>query len=73
MTAKKRSYLSNCRKEKGTQSDVAFQLGISTVYLRMIENGTFKPGRDLMIRISNYFDEPLDLLFPDLFGKERTV
>lgn len=65
---KKRYHFRVCRKTKGTQAEVAFALGISTVYLRMIENGTFKPGRDLMIRIANYFNEPLELLFPDLFN-----
>lgn len=67
---KKRQYFSNCRKKKGTQAKVAKELGISTVYVRMIENGTFKPGRDLMIRISTYFGEPLEQLFPDLFAEQ---
>ncbi|MEK8132936.1 helix-turn-helix transcriptional regulator [Paenibacillus filicis] len=70
---KKRNYFSSCRKNKGTLSLVASELGISTVYLRMIENGTFKPGRDLMIRLSHYFDEPLEKLFPDLFENEISV
>lgn len=69
----KRFFFAQCRKEKGTQAEVAADLKISTVYLRMIENGTFKPGRDLMIRISNYFGEPLEKLFPDLFESERFV
>nr|WP_145402986.1 helix-turn-helix transcriptional regulator [Paenibacillus xylanexedens] len=66
---KKRTFFSTCRQERGTQSNVASELGISTVYLRMIENGTFKPGRDLMIRIALYFGEPIDKLFPDLFSE----
>lgn len=64
---KKRPFFAQCRKAKGTQSKVAEDLGISTVYVRLIENGTFKPGRDLMLRFSRYFGEPLELLFPDLF------
>ncbi|MCY8384876.1 helix-turn-helix transcriptional regulator [Bacillus haynesii] len=40
----KRQYFSECRKAKGTQEYVAKENGISTVYLRMIENGTFTPG-----------------------------
>lgn len=69
----KRLFFAQCRKKKGTQAKVAADLNISTVYLRMIENGTFKPGRDLMIRFSNYFGEPLEKLFPDLFEKEKSV
>ncbi len=64
---KKRQYFSKCRKAKGTQEYVAKENGISTVYLRMIENGTFTPGRDLMFRLCYYFDQPADKLFPDYF------
>lgn len=70
---KKRLNFAKLRKEKGTQAKVAADLNISTVYLRMIENGTFKPGRDLMIRLSEYFQEPIEKLFPDLFDKERLI
>ncbi|MCM1564888.1 MAG: helix-turn-helix domain-containing protein [Dehalobacter sp.] len=65
----KREYFSECRKKKGTQGQVALEVGISKVYLRMIENGTFMPGRDLMFRLCNYFGEPLEKLFPDLSSK----
>ncbi|MFS1511720.1 helix-turn-helix domain-containing protein [Chengkuizengella sp. SCS-71B] len=65
--SKKRCFLSKCRKEKGTQKKVAFDNGISTVYLRMIENGTFTPGRDLMFKLCSYFDQPAEKLFPDYF------
>ena len=65
--ATKRSFLSECRKNKGTQKKVAEDNNISTVYLRMIENGTFTPGRDLMFQLSAYFNEPVEKLFPDYF------
>lgn len=65
---RKRHFFYSCRKKKGTQAKVACDLGISTVYLRMIENGTFTPGRDLMFRLSNYFGEPVEKLFPDYFN-----
>ena len=64
----KRIYFSECRKRKGTQKAVAKEIGISEVYLRMIENGTFPPGRDLMFKFSNYFDESIEKLFPDLYN-----
>lgn len=66
---KKRQYFAECRKIKGTQADVAAANGISTVYLRMIENGTYTPGRDLMFRLAAYFNEPAEKLFPDYFDQ----
>jgi len=68
----KRELFSQLRKEKGTQARVAGENGISAVYLRMIENGTFTPGRDLMFRLSNYFGVPAEKLFPDYFDKSAT-
>lgn len=68
----KRELFSRLRKERGTQAKVASDIGISTVYLRMIENGTFTPGRDLMFRLSNYFGVPVEDLFPDYFEKSAT-
>ncbi|MBU7320312.1 helix-turn-helix transcriptional regulator [Paenibacillus oleatilyticus] len=65
--SKKRELFKELRKTKGTQAKVARDNSISTVYLRMIENGTFLPGRDLMFRLSNYFDVPVENLFPDYF------
>lgn len=67
--AHKRHYFKNCRKQKGTQSKVAEDNNISTVYVRMIENGTFTPGRDLMFRLANYFKQPAEVLFPDYFDR----
>lgn len=48
----KRSFFTTCRKEKGTQKVVAKEMGISEVYLRMIKNGTFTPGRNLLFELS---------------------
>ncbi len=59
--------LSKMRKDLGTQAQVASQIGISTVYLRMIENGTFTPGRDLMFKFEKFFDRDVEILFPDYF------
>lgn len=65
MATNKRTFLSLCRKAKGTQKQVAAELGISEVYLRMIENGTHLPGRDLMFKMAAYFGQPIEKLFPD--------
>lgn len=73
MRGAKRKLFYQCRKSKGTQSLVASELGISTVYVRMIENGTFTPGRDLMFKISNYFEKPVEELFPDYFDNLTLV
>ncbi|QHZ52202.1 helix-turn-helix transcriptional regulator [Paenibacillus larvae] len=70
---KRRIELIECRKLKGTRDDVSSELGISNVYLRMIETGALKPGRDLMIRMSIYFGKPIDVLFPDLFIDDGVV
>ena len=73
---KKRTFFSECRKKMGTQKKVAEENSISEVYLRLIENGTFAPGRDLMFRLSSYFKEPVHKLFPDFFctkGKSWNV
>lgn len=70
---KKRPYFAKCRKAKGTQAKVASENGISTVYLRMIENGTFTPGRDLMFQLASYFNEPVEKLFPDYFHRDESV
>ncbi|MCO1603670.1 helix-turn-helix domain-containing protein [Desulfosporosinus nitroreducens] len=47
----KRNFFTTCRKEKGIQKKVAKENGISEVYTRMIKNGTFTPGRDLLFEL----------------------
>lgn len=64
---KRRNQLVAHREAKGSREKVAADLGISKIYLRMLETGAHKPGRDVMIRISNYLDQPVGVLFPDLF------
>ena len=71
--ANKREFLKKLREQKGTQAKVANDIGISTVYLRMIENGTFTPGRDLMFKLSSFFGETPEKLFPDYFSQESAI
>lgn len=66
---KKRELFSELRKKKGTQAKVAADNEISEVYVRMIENGTFTPGRDLMFRLATYFNTDVTELFADYFKK----
>ncbi|MEK8206740.1 transcriptional regulator [Paenibacillus odorifer] len=70
---KRRLKLIACREKIGDRKKVAADLNISVVYLRMLETGALKPGRDLMLRISNYFEKPLEYLFPDLFSQDGSV
>lgn len=70
---KKRELFSQLRKEKGTQAKVAKENGISVVYVRMIENGTFTPGRDLMFQFERYFETPVEKLFSDYFEQANAI
>ncbi|SLJ92782.1 MULTISPECIES: helix-turn-helix transcriptional regulator [unclassified Paenibacillus] len=71
--AAKRSLFRQCREQIGSQALVASELKISTVYVRMIENGTFTPGRDLMFRIAQHFGKTEKELFPDYFDKIKVT
>lgn len=64
----KRISLINCRLNRArTQAEVAADLMISEVYVRKIESGDKKPGRDTIIKFEQYYRKPAQELFPDLF------
>ncbi|MET3937219.1 transcriptional regulator with XRE-family HTH domain [Paenibacillus sp. PvP094] len=65
-TNTQRLVLKNCRKSKGTQREVATDLGITEVHWREIENGKSVPGTRLLFKICNYLGENVYVLFPDL-------
>lgn len=54
-------------KKKLTQAQLAESLGISEVYVRKLESGSVKPGRDTMLKFENYYNLGAKKLFPDLF------
>lgn len=54
-------------KKKKSRSEVAEDLGISEVYVRKLESGSVKPGRDLMLKFENYYGLGAKKLFPDIF------
>lgn len=54
-------------KRSKTQAQVASELNISNVYVRKIEAGTVKPGRDTMIKFASYYRLSVQTLFPDIF------
>lgn len=64
----RRSALIEARKSKRMTRYIAAQeLNISAVYLKKLENGTSKPGRDLMVRLEKYYGLSVRILFPDVF------
>jgi len=66
--AKKRTWFRKLRKEKGfTQESLAKAVGKSAVYIRMIENGTFTPGRDTMFALASCLETTAESLFSDYF------
>ncbi|MBA4534381.1 helix-turn-helix transcriptional regulator [Brevibacillus halotolerans] len=64
----KRISLIAARLEKNKlQRIAAEEIGISTVFLVMLESGKRNPGKGTMNRISNYYQKPAEELFPDRF------
>ncbi|AMX01124.1 hypothetical protein ATY39_14100 [Rummeliibacillus stabekisii] len=60
--------LKQLRKDKNlTQQELAEEIGISSIYVRKIEKGAVKPGRETLILYENYFGISMRELFPDIF------
>lgn len=55
-----------------TQSEVAKELKISQQALSRIELGERNPSTGLLAKLSRYYDEPPETLFPDLFLLNET-
>jgi transcriptional regulator with XRE-family HTH domain len=55
------------QKKKKDRREVASALDISEVYVRSLENGNVKPGRDTMLKFENYYRVSMKKLFPDIF------
>ena len=54
-------------KKRKERFEVAEDLDISEVYVRKLEAGTVKPGRDLMLKFAAYYKVNERKLFPDIF------
>ncbi|MFL0196962.1 helix-turn-helix domain-containing protein [Clostridium sp. WILCCON 0269] len=67
----KRQNLIKARGNK-SQSDVSKVLGISQKYLSKIELGQRTPSAALLAKISHYYQQSLELLFPDIFLNKNT-
>jgi putative transcriptional regulator len=63
-----RNTLKKKRLEMGkTQLELSQVLGISYSYVRKLERGEVKPGRDTMFKYESYFETPAKELFSDIF------
>lgn len=50
-----------------TQSEVASEIGISQKYLSKLEQGKRNPSMVTAIKISKYYNKPVNQLFVDFF------
>lgn len=63
-----RKYLKQLRLDLGlTQHELASKLGISAIYVRKIEKGVVKPGRNTLVVYENFFKKSMKDMFPDIF------
>lgn len=56
-----------------TQSYVANELGITQKYLSKLELGQRNPSLKVASRISSFYKQPLEVLFPDIFLPSDTT
>lgn len=66
-----RHRMKQLRKMRGSQDAVGHATGVTGTYIRHIENGYVVPGLKFMRRLSDYFETPLEELFPDVFQENR--
>ena len=56
--------LKKLRESKGlSQEKLGDNLGVSRQTINSIENGKFDPSLTLAIKLSKFFDEPIDSIF----------
>lgn len=55
-----------------TQTEVAENIGISQKYLSKLELGKRNPSVQIASKIMNYYNLPLERLFPDIFLEQNT-
>lgn len=54
-------------KKKLTQAQLAKIVNVSEVFIRKIESGSSNPSSFKAVEIAEFFQKPLDYLFPDIF------
>lgn len=52
---------------KHTQEEIANNIGITQKYLSKLELGQRTPSMVVAVKLSNYYNKPLQELFPDIF------
>ena len=59
-----KNYLKKLRESKGlSQEKLGDNLGVSRQTINSIENGKFDPSLTLAIKLTKFFDEPIDSIF----------
>lgn len=66
-----RQELINARGNR-TQTEVSDILGITQKHLSKIELGQRTPSAKLLAKISEYYKQPIEALFPDIFLNNDT-
>ncbi|MES1050481.1 helix-turn-helix transcriptional regulator [Bacillus thuringiensis] len=66
-----RMYLKYLRKQKGTQRQVALDIGVTETTLRNLENGHSKPSLELAFALAVYFNARMESLWPDLVESSK--
>lgn len=54
-------------KRDKTQAQLAQSIGISEVYVRKLESGASRPGYGVVKKFVDYYQQPANKLFPDIF------
>ncbi|MBO0460077.1 helix-turn-helix transcriptional regulator [Enterococcus hulanensis] len=54
-------------KKNLTQEQLAKQLNVSEVFIRKLESGSSNPSSSMAVEFAEFFERPLDYLFPDIF------
>lgn len=52
-----------------TRKEVASNIGLSEIFVRKLEEGGRNPSIKTMLKFQELYGEPIENLFPDIFGK----
>ena len=55
------------RKLKLTQAELAERINLSVIYVRKLESGSRNPSVSTMLKFQEFFNIPMQDLFPDIF------
>lgn len=66
MKRRRKNLIAERNKLNLTQEQLANKLGVAEITIRKIESGSSLSNK-LAVKMANYFKQPLDYLFPDIF------